>query len=95
MAKSVYGGAGEIVTRSIVGLIGGFLLANFAALIVIRAFPDGGRAIQSLAQMIGFALFGVGSVTAFSFGSTRKVLLFVGIPTVLAGLAALLLGGRA
>ena len=92
VAKSVFTGTGEIVARSIAGLLGGYLLANFAALAIIRLAPGDGRSSQGLAQMIAFALFGAGAVLAFSLGSARKACRLLGLSTAVAGAAAFLPG---
>lgn len=74
----------EIISRTILGVFGSYLLASAALIATIRLWPEGGRTAVSLGEMTGFALFGLAAIMAFSVRNLRMAwLLILGSAAVL------------
>lgn len=96
MAKSVYANRGEVFSRFMIAVPGGYALAALASVVTPLLLPDGGRAVQGLGQIIGFSLFGLAVILAFSVSSARRAWIAVGVPLVLLTICfAIVSGGGA
>lgn len=87
----------EIVSRTVLGVFGSYLLASASLVAITRLWPDGGRTAVSLGEMTGFALFGVAAIAAFSIRNVRLAwLLIVGCSALLFALGLVFgtAGGR-
>lgn len=92
MAGPVRPTAARIAGRTLLGVGGSYALASTAALAMQRLYPAGDRTGASLGELVGFVLFGVAAILAFSIRSDAKAWGIVGGGAVAFALVAVLLG---
>lgn len=92
MAGPVRPTAVRIAGRTILGVGGSYALASAAALAMQRLYPAGDRTGVSLGELVGFAMFGVAAILAFSIRSDGKAWGVVGGGAAGFALLAMLLG---
>lgn len=94
MAKVQGASRAEIASRTVLAVLGSYALASAAAVAVARMTPGPPRMAVTLGEMIGFLLFGVAAIVAFSVRSATRAWVLVGGLTIIFCLAALAAGGR-
>lgn len=93
MAKGSSPSRVQIFSRTVLGIFGSYALASAAAVAIARLYPDGGRTAVTLGELIGFTLFGVAAILAFSMRSGLRAWALIGGTTLALVLVAVLAKG--
>ncbi|TCO74143.1 iron transporter [Rhodovulum euryhalinum] len=82
-----------IAVRAAAAILGGYLMANLVVVVVQRAMPESGTDASRLGAMLGFILFAVVAIWAFSARSTWAAVTGIALPALLLTLVLLVLPG--
>lgn len=93
MAKASSPSPAQILSRTVLGIFGSYALASAAAVAIARLYPEGGRTAVTLGELVGFTLFGVAAILAFSMRSGMRAWALIGGGTLALAIVALLAKG--